>query len=299
MGGAGLDSLTRHARGDFLGAYYRTAGPLYERLLRMGLRVNLVLAGHLARPEVSQTTQPWAWHLVVSYKEAKVLEASFSQAEHELASMMLPRGNVITDAGDDPDSVNLDLPDTINCEVLPPLKQAAGKSRGYKHIAAGLWRLAEWRFFLDVHSNSSPSEQTKMLTHSGHGSVSALKLDTNQAKAVSPQCARVVIRRITGSAALGKDQLDTSATCTQCDHPAGSPEALERHAIRCPNGSQRHYMHAGLVAVIMAILLLMAGIPKSSIVVWRRKGSDLIVPGLAMWWYWTSMAQADTWSLMQ
>ena len=69
--------------------------------------------------------QPWAWHLVVSYEEAKVLEASFSQAEHELANMMLPRGNVITDADGDPDSVNLDLPDTINCEVLPPLEQAA------------------------------------------------------------------------------------------------------------------------------------------------------------------------------
>ena len=109
-----------------------------------------------------------------------------------------------------------------------------------------------------------------MLTHSGHGSVSALKLDTTQAKAVSPQCARVMIRRITGSAALGKDQLDTSATCTQCDHPAGSPEALERHSVRCPNGGQRHYMHAGLVAVIVAILL-MAGIPKSSIVV-EKKG---------------------------
>ena len=110
-----------------------------------------------------------------------------------------------------------------------------------------------------------------MVTHSGHGSVSALKLDTTQAKAVSPQCARVMIRRITGSAALGKDQLDTSATCPQCDHPAGSPESLERHSVRCPNGGQRHYMHAaGLVAVIVAILL-MAGIPKSSIVM-QRKG---------------------------
>ena len=69
----------------------------------MGLGVNLVLAGHLiARPEVSQTTQPWAWHLVVIYEEAKqVLEASFSQAAHDLAiSMILPRGGVITDAGD-------------------------------------------------------------------------------------------------------------------------------------------------------------------------------------------------------
>ena len=110
MGGAGLDSLTRHARGNFLGTYYRIAGPLYERIWRVGFGVNLDLAGHLARPEVSQTTQPWAWHLVVtlvSYEEAKVLEASFSQAEHELANMMLPRGNVITDAGD-PDSVNLE-----------------------------------------------------------------------------------------------------------------------------------------------------------------------------------------------
>ena len=42
-----------------------------------------------------------------------------------------------------------------------------------------------------------------------------------------------MIRRITGSAALGKDQLDTSATCPQCDHPAGSPEALELTSL-CP-----------------------------------------------------------------
>ena len=86
--------------------------------------------------------QPWAWHLVVSYEEAKVLEASFSQVEHELANMMLPRGNVITDAGD-PDSVNLDLPDTINCKVLPPLEQAAGKPRGYKYTSLldlGVWQ---------------------------------------------------------------------------------------------------------------------------------------------------------------
>ena len=116
-----------------------------------------------------------------------------------------------------------------------------------------------------------------MLTHSaGHGSVSALKLDTTQAnKAVSPQCARVMIRRIAGSAALGKDQqLDTSATCTQCNHPAGSPEALERHSVRLSAvrmvARGTIYMHAGLVAVIVAILL-MAGIPKSSIVV-EKKG---------------------------
>ena len=110
-----------------------------------------------------------------------------------------------------------------------------------------------------------------MLTHSGHGSVTALKPNITQTKDVSPQCARVMIRRITaGSAALGKDQLDVGAACPQCDHPAGSPESLERHSVRCPNGGQRHYMHAGLVSVIVAILL-MAGVPKSSIIL-EKKG---------------------------
>ena len=104
---------------------------------------------------------------------------------------------------------------------------------------------------------------------------------------VSPQLARVMIRRITGSAALGKDQLDSSATCPQCDHPAGTPESLERHSVRCPNGGQRHYMHAaGLVSVIVSILL-MAGVPKSSIIVsfWRiRRDLGLIALVLVMWW---------------
>ena len=146
------------------------------------------------------------------------------------------------------------------------------RERGFKQIAAGLCRLAEWRSFLDIYHNSPRSEQTKMLTHSGHGSVTALKLNTTQAKAVSLQCARVMIRRITGSAALGKEQLDTAAVCKQCDHPAGSPaESLERHSTRCANGGQRHYMHAGLVALIVVIILLMAGVPKSSIVL-EKKG---------------------------
>ena len=115
-----------------------------------------------------------------------------------------------------------------------------------------------------------------MPTHSGHGSVTALILNTTQAKAVS-QCARVMIRRITGSAALGKEQLDTAAVCKQCDHPAGSPESLERHSTRCANGGQRHYMHAGLVALIV-IIMLMASVPKSSIVL-EKEGLRPRTPG--------------------
>ena len=73
-----------------------------------------------------------------------MLERSFSQEEHDLANLLLPRGNIIDVAGD-PDSVNLDLPDTnIQCEVLPQLEHAVGKPRGFKQIAAGLRRLAEW-----------------------------------------------------------------------------------------------------------------------------------------------------------
>ena len=88
----------------------------------------------------ARTVASYISYCIVCSELHQVLEASFRQAEHELANMMLPRGNVITDAGD-PDSVYLDLPDTINCEALPrPLEQAAGKPahRGYKFIAAGL-----------------------------------------------------------------------------------------------------------------------------------------------------------------
>ena len=150
MGGAGLDSLVEHARGNYLGTYFRVAGPLYERLLPMGYGINLVLANHLAQTSVTQAIHPWAWHMtVVNVEEAKVMEGSFHQSDHDLANLMLPRGNIITAPGD-PDSVNFDLPNTIDCEVLPPLDQAVGKPRGYKHVAAGLRRLTEWRSFLDT-----------------------------------------------------------------------------------------------------------------------------------------------------
>ena len=97
-----------------------------------------------------------------------------------------------------------------------------------------------------------------MLTHSGHGSVTALKPNITQTKDVSPQCARVMIRRITGSAALGKDQLDVGAAYPQCDHPVGSPESLERHSVRCPNGGQRHYICMRDLCRSLSLSLLMA-----------------------------------------
>ena len=200
----------------------------------MGVGIDLVLPLYLSKPLITQTIHPWAWHIIaVSFEEARVLEKkSFSQTEHDRANLYYFL--VAT-------SWTKELPGTIDCEGLPRLEHALGKPQGFRRIAARLLRLAEWRSFLDIYHNPPQSEQTKMLTHAGHGSVTALKLNTTQAEAVSPQCARVMIRRITGSAALGrKDQLDTAAVCKQCDHPAGSPESLERHS----TGGQRHYMHA-------------------------------------------------------
>ena len=109
----------------------------------MGFGINLVLASHLAQPQVAQAMHQWAWNLAVSFGEAKVLEGSFTQSEHDLANLLLPRGNIITEAGDH-DSVNQDLPDTIDCDNLPPLmEQAVAKPRGCKHIAAGHRRLTD------------------------------------------------------------------------------------------------------------------------------------------------------------
>ena len=60
-------------------------------LLRMGFGINLVLSSHLAQPQVAQAMYQWAWHLAVSFGEAKVLEGSFTQSEHDLANLRPPR----------------------------------------------------------------------------------------------------------------------------------------------------------------------------------------------------------------
>ena len=107
-----------------------------------------------------------------------------------------------------------------------------------------------------------------MLTHSGHGSVTGSSIKHNPGQScVSTLCEGrdQEDHWLCCSGSLGKEQLDTAAVCKQCDHPAGSPESQERHSTRCANGGQRHCMHACLVALIVIILLL-AGVPKSSIV---------------------------------
>ena len=44
-----------------------------------------------------------------------------------------------------------------------------------------------------------------------------------------------------------------------------APEALERHAARCPNGGARHTMHHGLIKTLLTIVEESGG-PKAAIV---------------------------------
>ena len=61
---------------------------------------------------------------------------------------------------------------------------------------------------------------------------SSTKHSPGQSFVVSTMCEGHDQEDLTGSVALGKDQLDTAAVCNHCDRPAaGSLEsALERHA---------------------------------------------------------------------
>ena len=152
----------------------------------------------------------------------------------------------------------------VNPDVLPPLEEATGRVKGFKYIAAGLRKLTNWRLFCDMYSSASLADKVKLLSHSGHGSVTVLSTNTPHTRKASAQAARVTIRRITRAAALGNRQLDQSTSCPHCDIPAGSPESLERHSVRCPNSGYRQRMHSGLVLALQAILLE-SGIPKSSI----------------------------------
>ena len=246
----------------------------------MTVGYNLVVADELLRVTDLTETRIWARHLVSSYNDSVTLQDSFTQAEHDLASWILPAGNLILLPGD-PRSVNYDIPYTINPDVLPPLLEAAGKLKGFRYIAAGIRKLVNWRDFFDTYNSAPQAEKIKLLSHAGHGSVSVLLANTPRTRNVSAQAVRVTIRRVTGSAALGSDRLQPGTTCKVCDLPASAdPEALERHSVRCPNGGQRHFMHSGLVMVLLNVLLE-AGVPRSTILFEMRglRSTDRTRPG--------------------
>ena len=52
-GGASITSLAKHASGSYLGAFFRVAGPLHQRLIAMGGTTNRCVAAQLTNPSVT------------------------------------------------------------------------------------------------------------------------------------------------------------------------------------------------------------------------------------------------------
>ena len=208
------------------------------------------------------------------------LQQSFTVAEQHDANLIAPRGCIIASAGD-PSSVSQDLGPTLQLEVTPPLSQAAAAPKGVRFVASGLRKLTEWRSFFTLLCTSSPTNKPKLLTHTGHGSVSILHSDIPHGRVSSALTARMTIRRITGAPTLGRERLTPSSTrCPQCGLSATAEESLERHVVRCPNGGMRHKMHSGLVQVIKSIIKDV-GIPDIAVVTEARglRSSDASRPG--------------------
>jgi len=81
-----------------------------------------------------------------------------------------------------------------------------------------------------------------------------------QIKNVSAETARVTIRRVTAAPALGRRQCEPREACPVCDTRGNAPESLEQHAVRCPAGGARAFMHDGLISTLQKVLKE-AGVP--------------------------------------
>ena len=181
------------------------------------------------------------------------LQESFTANELHTAFLLAPRGLVIQVPGD-PNNVSKDLLPTVDTDVLPTCPISPGSARGVKHIAASMRRLFDWRRFMDLLGSSPDQVRTKLLTHYGHGSVSVLLAYIPHAKNVSAEASRVTIRRVTGAPALGRRQCGPRDVCFVCDTRGNAPESLEQHAVRCPAGGARAFMHDGLISTLQKVL---------------------------------------------
>jgi hypothetical protein len=65
----------------------------------------------------------------------------------------------------------MDLPSTLDVDVVPALQEAARAPKGVRFVEAGLRRLADWRAFLFTLATAPLDTQPKLLSHSGHGNV--------------------------------------------------------------------------------------------------------------------------------
>jgi hypothetical protein len=109
---------------------------------------------------------------------------------------MAPRGSIIFSAGDTT-SVVEDLPPTIEEEVVFRPSKSTTAPKGIRFIAARVRKWTEWRHFFTLHGDAPARDQPKLLTHSGHRSVTLLQSDNPLGQKVSADIARATIKRIT------------------------------------------------------------------------------------------------------
>ena len=160
-------------------------------------------------------------------------------------------------------------------------------------MSASIGHLVMWRLFFDVYNSaSSTTLKIKLLTHSGHGSVSCLSSDIPDVYECSASVARVItLRRISGSR-----QLTSANSCRDCYLSSAEPESLERHSVTCAFGIFRHLIHNGIVLQLVAIIKE-AGFPGDNIKIELRGMRPLNdTRDLGILWLWTySLVRATTW----
>jgi len=84
-----------------------------------------------------------------------------------------------------------------------------------------------------------------------------------------------------GARALAHRQCGPTTTCHICDTRGHALESLEHHAVRCPAGEARAFMHARLISTLQKVLQE-AGVPTSATVTEARGlrgGVNMTRPG--------------------
>ena len=118
-------------------------------------------------------TVEWAHHVCEAHREAKLAQASFTPEQIHTADLIAMRGTIIFSAGD-PTSVVEDLTPTIETDAVLELVQSVAAPKGVRFVAAKVKKITEWRNFFKLHAETKIENYSKLLTHSGHGSVTTL-----------------------------------------------------------------------------------------------------------------------------
>jgi hypothetical protein len=112
--------LKKHASGSYMGAFFRTAGPLLQYFIAMGGSTNMASAAALQNPAAVRGDLQWANNVCATREEAMRTRESFSATELHSTDLIAPRGNIIFSLRD-PTSVVKDPPPTTEKDVIPDL----------------------------------------------------------------------------------------------------------------------------------------------------------------------------------